>query len=217
MTHRLIQFMPVDIALKSSSLALTAILLIGVSGCKQPEVTAYEIPKEDRSAATATPEPQTGMTVLPGMAESTGAFAAPAMSAPQHWQEQPLGELRRGSWKIEVADAADIDVSVLVFPGSVGGLEANINRWRQQIGIPTGPLDNPQELTIDGKEGVYVKLLADTPIAGHSQPLATLGWIVSHQGGTWFFKWTGPRQLVEQEEPHFRSFLDSVRFPDSSQ
>lgn len=208
--------MSARIILKLSSLALGAATLLLAVGCKQPEITVYEIPKETRTSAVAQSAPETGMTVLPGMAESTGQFTTPSMTAPAHWQEKPLGQLRRGSWSIPVADADDIDISVLVFPGDVGGLEANINRWRQQIGIPTGPVADPEHLSINGKEGVYVQLLAQSPLPGHSQPLATLGWIAAHEGGTWFFKWTGPRNLVEQEEPHFRNFLDSIHFTDST-
>lgn len=208
---------------------LAAILLLLV-GCEQPEPTAYRIPKEERPVAAdvdAHPHahaaasgvagdsspPRTGMTVLPGMAESAGAFAAPAMAAPPHWQAKPLGQLRRGSWDIPNPNGSAADMSVLVFPGDVGGLEANINRWRQQIGLGPETVADLEEIQVDGRSGTFVRLEGNQPMPGSTVPLATLGWIVAVGEGTWFFKMTGEREHVLAEEPAFREFIDTVRFP----
>ena len=39
-----------------------------------------------------------------------------------------------------------------------------------------------------------------------------LGVVVLRRGQTWFFKMTGPADLVEKQKPAFEAFLKSVRF-----
>ena len=46
-------------------------------------------------------------------------------------------------------------------------------------------------------------------MAGSARVLA--GW-TRHGGRAWFFKLTGPPNLVEQEKPKFAAFLQSIRF-----
>lgn len=216
-------------------LVLATMVFFLLAGCEQPEPTAYRIPKEDRpvleagaghpphahpphahlptAGEAAGDGPQTGMTVLPGMAESVSGFTTPQMVAPPHWESKPLGQLRRGSWDIPNPAGAAADMSVLVFPGDVGGLEANITRWRQQIGLEPAPLGELELIEVDGRAGTFVQLIGTQPLPGGAEPLATLGWIVAVGEGTWFFKMTGERDHVLAEEPAFRVFIGTVRFP----
>jgi hypothetical protein len=149
------------------------------------------------------------MTVLPGMAEQSERFPAPAMTAPDHWNAQPLGAMRKGSWRVPV-DGSDafIDVSVLAFPGNVGGLLANVNRWRGEVQLPDVTAatlhEGLEERTIGGYPA-HTMLLAG-PERG------TLGAIVPVKDGTWFFKASGPVSAVRAEQAAFNSFLDTVRF-----
>jgi hypothetical protein len=47
-------------------------------------------------------------------------------------------------------------------------------------------------------------------MAGPSARLLA-GW-TRHGGHAWFFKMTGPQQLIEEEKPKFMAFLQSIRF-----
>lgn len=191
------------------ALTLAGGVWLALAGCDQPQPVAYRIPKEQPPAAGA---PQQGMMALPGMAESSGAFATPHMTAPAHWESKDPGQLRRGSWNIPNPNGEPADVSVIVFPDDVGGLEANINRWRQQIGLAPAPVGELEAIEVDGHTGVCVKLVGDRPLPGSSGPKATLGWIVAVDKGTWFFKVTGDRDHVLTEEPAFLEFIRTVRF-----
>ena len=44
--------------------------------------------------------------------------------------------MRLASHKVSDEDGNEIDFSITSFPGDVGGLLANVNRWLGQIGLP---------------------------------------------------------------------------------
>ncbi len=152
------------------------------------------------------------MQALPGMAEQSAQFDSPTWTAPEGWQAQPLGSMRKGSWLIE-KDGQRAEVSVLVFPGDVGGDLANVNRWADQVDM--APL-TPQELIsmqegnaieVDKHPGFLVELTGPS-----GQSIA--GVILPYHGATWFFKMQGDTELVNAEAVNFGRFMSTVRFPE---
>jgi len=205
--------------MKAFLIATSALL---ISGCKDQEtVTTYTIQKEERKAVPPTPvagdaaasaaQPGDGgtMNALPGMVEQSQQFGAPTFTAPEHWQAQPLGNMRKGSWQI-AQDDLTADMSVLVFPGDVGGDLANINRWRQQVGLPAiDAATLAKELTaipVGAYEGQFITLI--NPDTGQG----IIGAILAKDGATWFFKMIGPAPLVIQEMTAFKQFLAATEF-----
>ena len=93
-----------------------------------------------------------------------------------------------------------IDISVVMFPGDGGSDADNINRWRQQLGLPPtetsaaiAPLKSADAnfSTID-ISGANARMLA--------------AW-TRRDGRTWFFKLTGPVAAVEKEQPNLRNLF----------
>ena len=126
---------------------------------------------------------------------------------PQGWTTAPASPMRFASFAVE-NNGEKADISVVTFPGDGGTDVDNINRWRQQIGLP-----------IVGAE-ILKPMIA--PVHAHdihldsvdmSGPTARVlaAW-TRHNGSAWFFKMTGPPALVEQEKPKFVQFLQSIRF-----
>ena len=199
-------------------IALFTLLAAGMTGCKEePRVVAYSVPKPAKTAAAmpANHPPVSGntpaMTATPGMAEASSGFAAPAWTAPADWRAQPLSSMRKGDWKLGPADA-EAQLTVTVFPGDVGGLAANVNRWAQQIGL--APLDAAAL-----KNAVTPRPLAGAPDAVlvrlTHEGRAVLAVSAPHDGATWFFKLSGPAATVEGAEPAMTAFLDSVKFAEA--
>jgi hypothetical protein len=81
--------------------------------------------------AQAMPSPHAGMT--PGMAMPPAA-GAPQWEVPAGWQQQPPGSMVIGRFALGAQDAK-AEVTVSSFPGDTGGLVANVNRWRGQVGL----------------------------------------------------------------------------------
>jgi len=124
--------------------------------------------------------------------------------APPDWQTLPGNAMRKGSYGVGGAE-----VAITAFPGDVGGVLANVNRWRGQAGLP--PVDEAglgQATTSMESNGLHF-LVVDAE--GGSAPIvaALLPW----NGGTWFFKLTGPAEPVARAKPAFISFLKTVRAP----
>ena len=44
--------------------------------------------------------------------------------------------MRHASFAVSMRDEPEADLSISVLGGAAGGLPANINRWRAQLGLP---------------------------------------------------------------------------------
>ncbi len=203
--------------------ALSGVLLL--SGCDRPEPVTYTIPKEDRSATVqppaasgispaapapaASPSDSSKMQVLPGMAEAAAAAPELSYTVPEGWEEFPAQSVRKANFRVS-DESGSAEIAVTTFPGDVGGLLANVNRWRSQIG-----LDPVQE---DGLE----TLIRPFPISNHRGTIVSLqgpsqsilGGILSFHGSTWFFKMQGATGTVNAQADALETFLDSVAIQD---
>jgi len=175
---------------------LTAAALgIGMAACKKPEIAVYEVPKE-----TLPPSQP-----LPGEGTQDKAVTVVWKVVPQGWSEQPASGMRKGTFTIAAEDQKmkGAELAITTFPGDVGGLLANVNRWRGQVQL--APVAEEalaaavQSIEIDGHAGHLVDLVGgDSRILGVILPLA---------GETWFFKLSGPPVVVAGEQTRMQEFL----------
>jgi hypothetical protein len=127
--------------------------------------------------------------------------------APEGWNTAAPSAMRYASFTAAAENGETADISIVTFPGDGGSDTDNINRWRQQIGLP--PLEAGHPASV-----VPMKIGQDTfstlDMNGTKSRVVT-AW-VRRDGRTWFFKLTGPDKVVEKEKPRFVKFLQSVRF-----
>ena len=146
---------------------------------------------------------------------STSAAAPPANSdkpqikweVPQGWSPAPASAMRYASFAVE-ANGEKADISVVTFPGDGGSDTDNVNRWRQQIGLPAVDSNALKSMMTPVHAG---DIHIDTVDMAGANARVVAGW-VRHDGRAWFFKLTGPATVVEREKPRFVTFLQSVRF-----
>ena len=146
---------------------------------------------------------------------STNATNPPANSdkpqikweVPQEWSPAPASAMRYASFAVE-ANGEKADISVVTFPGDGGSDTDNVNRWRQQIGLPGVDSNALKSMMAPVHAG---DLHIDTVDMAGAKARVVAGW-VRHDGRAWFFKLTGPATVVEREKPRFVTFLQSVRF-----
>ena len=126
---------------------------------------------------------------------------------PAGWSATPPSAMRYASFSAEKS-GEKADISVVTFPGDGGSDVDNVNRWRQQIGLPAvgAELLKPMMAAVHAGD-VHIDTI---DMAGPSARLLA-GW-TRHGGHAWFFKMTGPQQLIEEEKPKFMVFLQSIRF-----
>ena len=134
-------------------------------------------------------------------------------TAPANWQSRPATAMRKATYFVPGENGASGDLSVTAFPGDVGGELANVNRWRGQLQLP--PLAEAEvagAVTRLSPNGLSVTLV-DFSGGPPDKPARMLGAIVPYGGSTWFFKLTGPVDLVAKEKPAFLNFVQSLQAP----
>jgi hypothetical protein len=184
------------------------VIALALSACNNENISVYRIPKENNQVSL-----QTGSGNL--------APAPPANPAswtkPDGWTEKALSEMRLGSFQVAGTNDETADVSITAFPGDAGGLELNVNRWRQQVHQPTLEGDqlaqSCQEETVDGIPTIIVDLQSP---AGTEKASAILGAVMRTADRTWFVKMTGPPDLLKVQKDNFLRFVRSFHFPATS-
>jgi hypothetical protein len=127
---------------------------------------------------------------------------------PDHWSEGPASSMRKATYRSNSV-GGEIEVAVTSFPGDVGGLLANVNRWRSQIGLDSTNADQLGSFVraSDGEPPItWVQL--ENPTSGE----AILAAIQKYAGNSWFFKMSGPITAVETETEAMETFVASVHY-----
>jgi hypothetical protein len=234
---------------------ICTVAALGLAGCEKPQVKTYRVerpitpePSATPGASAApdaafarpatapvsaspspTPAPARPPASMPG-----GLSAAPAVhpvhwSAPADWEAQPERPMRRATYLIPSA-GAKVELAVTSFPGDVGGLAANINRWRTQLSLPSQTPEEvvaaAEKLTVAGQQAYLVNFAGSgsgqMSMGGAPAPAPaaegvlnrTLGLILPFPEETWFFKLGGPDAAVAAQEPVFREFIQTIHGSD---
>ena len=140
-------------------------------------------------------------------------LAAPMSDKPQikwdvppDWSPAPASAMRYASFAAPSDNGGKIDISVVTFPGDGGDDLGNINRWRQQLGLPPADANASNIFPLKTSEATFSAI----DIAGGTA--RTVAAWTRKDGRAWFFKLTGPSAGVEKEKPNFVKFVQSVRF-----
>jgi hypothetical protein len=183
------------------------------SACSREEVTHYRVPKPPAPRTAAMPA---GMGTGPDGRTPDGSDVPPPprsgglrWTLPTGWTESAGGQMRYATLKPPVAGR--VDASVVVLPGPAGGELANVNRWRNQIGLP--PIDDATlaraRKVVKTKAGplhVY-----DFTSDGDPRNRVVAG-LTSAKGDTWFVKLNGDAAAVAAARADFLELLGSLRF-----
>jgi hypothetical protein len=173
---------------------LVALLALAVSlaGCQKDEIARY-----------------TAARLEPPKGARDEALAKPAYKLPPGWEEADrLVTMSVATVKVR-GGGREATLTVTPLAGGAGGLLPNVNRWRVQIGLPRIGEEEMQKSLRKGEVDGSPAQLID--LAGPEQ--RTLGAVVTRDPQTWFFKLSGPAELVGKEKPAFEAFLASVKFP----
>lgn len=152
-----------------------------------------------------------GAGTLPPGADATPP--KPSWTVPAGWVEEPPTQMLVAKFAATAKDAR-ADITVSAFPGDVGGLLANVNRWRRQISLPpmaeTDVTKEVQQLdSVPGKL-MLVELTGTDPKGG--QPAKLVGIIVPQAGQTWFYKLMGDPAVVGAHKEVLVQFARSAKY-----
>ncbi|MDA0347493.1 MAG: hypothetical protein O3C43_07665 [Verrucomicrobia bacterium] len=189
--------------LSSVSVALASLLLWSCSD--EPSVQKYQVLKtpvavELPSASNPGTVPNTGLPLT--------------WVVPAGWEEGTTSSMRLASFNVPLSDGGVGDFSLVQLGGGAGGIMANINRWRGQIGLGDAA---PEEIgknahmhtTGQGMEYLHITLINDD-----NSGSAIIAGIFERPGFTLFAKLSATKAGVLEAQNSFEAFCNSIVFND---
>ena len=139
-------------------------------------------------------------------------------NAPPGWAEAPAGSDPSGMRLVDMrfGEKREGECYISIMPGPAGGLNANLNRWRKQMGQPDYTEDEIAKLPkkpLFKRDGVYAAFDGDYKGVGMSEAskgYRLAGVIHSAEQATIFVKMIGPKALVEANSAAFDQFCQSI-------
>jgi hypothetical protein len=138
---------------------------------------------------------------MPGDGSAEPRSGGPQWNVPAGWTEATAGQFLFAKYTIDGGKAA---VNISTSPGDGGGLAANLNRWRRQLGL--GELADGElvkSVTTDGSVSM---------VEMNGEKAALVGAIVSQPGQTWFYKLMGDPTVVAAQKDAFIQFVREVKY-----
>jgi hypothetical protein len=148
---------------------------------------------------------------IPGEEEGAG-MALPRWEVPEGWREEAPPRMVMARFRAGPVER-ELDITVSVFPGDVGGLVANVNRWRGQVGLgmwsEAEVMGAVERVEMADGEGQWVEFVGE--LAGVKVRL--IGVTVPRGGRTWFYKLVGDEGVAAGEREAFLTFVRGARHP----
>jgi hypothetical protein len=152
---------------------------------------------------------------MPGAMPAGHPAVSPyAWTVPEGWTEAAPTSMRVANLKLAADPNAECYAALL--QGVGGGVDANINRWRNQLGQPEL---KPEEIAalpkieVLGKQCPLVEVSGNyTDMSGKAHPDSSLlGAVCVLENQSLFIKMTGPAAVVGKEKDHFTAFCKSLK------
>jgi hypothetical protein len=133
---------------------------------------------------------------------------------PSDWQPMPPSEFLLAEFSVTGTNGAKADVNVAQMGGEGGGLLANANRWRGQLGLPQIAETDLSALvtSVDSPNGKIQIVDFTGTDSKTGKPARLVGAIVPQNGQTWFYKLMGDEQTVAQQKDAFIKFIQSANY-----
>lgn len=194
-------------SVKRIAIGLALLACCGCGDREGGEIRAYEVPKEE--------PPPTGR--MPGPVDLAAGTGAMEWDLPAGWQPAANPNTMRFATLIAGGPGPDdaIEVAITRLAGAAGGVAANVNFWRQQVGLPPVAEADVESLIVPlearGAEGVMVDLVGAPAADGQPTP-RMLAAIFPAGDSTWFIKTINSEAALQQHRDAFVEFCRSVRF-----
>ncbi len=125
---------------------------------------------------------------------------------PETWEDETPGQFQIARYRI----APGITAAVSKFPDDAGGMVANVNRWREQVGLAPSPETGGDLIALE--EGDTQARWFELKGAERS----ILAAIIPVDDETWFFKLDSSTPALETARPGFMELLKSVEIGSSA-
>jgi hypothetical protein len=149
----------------------------------------------------------------PMMPSGAANQVKPDWTVPANWQSVPPAQFLLAQYSITGTDGTEAEVNVAELNGSGGGVLANVNRWRGQIGLEPVAEDGLDKLsTTMNAAGGRATLVDMTGSNANGQPVRLVAAIVPMGDETWFYKLMGDEKVVASQKDAFTKFVQTARY-----
>ncbi len=173
-----------------------------LASCKDDEIRTYRVatdPTPDSTGAPVVDQPQKS----PDQAQLSVGW-----KAPDDWKAEKPAQFIIAAYALPAGGR----VTVSKLGGDGGGLAANINRWRGQLGLKPAAdhevVGQPLKVA-DSDEVMQLFNLTTENSADDADGI--LAAVLTLKTETWYFKFSGPVGVLRKTEGVFAEFLQSVR------
>ena len=178
--------------------------LLAVAGCaREPRVREYD---------EVVIKPSPVEAAFDGSVPGAAAAAPLAWRTPPAWQELPGDGIRLAAFLLE-QDGRRAETTVVMLGGAAGGVEANVVRWLDQLGLQLAGDDLAQFLAagapVSTRDGLRLTVYDFTRLTapGGDSILAAVGPVLDQ---TLFVKMTGDGALVTAARGEFLDLVGSL-------
>jgi hypothetical protein len=196
---------------------LAVALACGACDRQSEQVRSYEIPKEAVEPAAPIGPPAMAGDMDQPVPLPPAAPLVMEWEMPAGWQELENTNPLRHATLVAGSGETAVEVAISQLGGAGGGIAANINRWRGQVGLPPATSEQlaHEAVQVDaaGATGILVDLIG--PAGGAGEPMRMLAAIFPAQTNTWFIKATAASPMIEAQKDGFVTLCESVRFADA--
>lgn len=162
-------------------------------------------------ASAPVDNPHAGASAMASSAAPESAFN---WTLPEGWVDLPPRMMREAN--VTIDGQPDVECYLTKLSGRHGGMDLNINRWRQQMGQPDLSADEiaalPKKPMLGG-EAAYVTI--DGTFGGMSGAVSQdnyrmYGLVLVKGDDAYFVKMTGPKDVLAGQEANFLAFSASI-------
>ena len=192
-------------------LLLAPLSLCVLGSCKDEEIRTYRVATDSTSENPAPPAVDAAATEEESH-DHTAHSGSVVWQVPGDWKQEKAGQFVTAAYALPSGGR----VTVSKLGGDGGGLAANINRWRDQVGLK--PLADkevagqPLKIADSGEEMLLFNLTSETSADDTEGILAG---VLPLKTETWYFKFSGPVSVLKKTGGVFAEFLRTVRIAGS--
>ena len=200
-----------------------AAILLAVTGCHRVTERMEITESREVFALPAQVQPVMSSADRFGVAESVPTAPVRkenplSWTTPEGWKEAPPGSDASGMRLIDLrfGTSGEGECYLAIIQGAAGGLAANVNRWRAQMGLPPMTPDDVAKLpqkTLVNREASFVSFDGDYKAVGAAEAAKDwrmMGLLQQAPEFMLFVKIVGPKELVIKNEAAFEQFSQSI-------
>lgn len=171
-----------------------------LTGCEQKV-------QERRYTEVLVPAAPVSMRQGPAVSTANAEMAGKlAWQVPQGWSQEPASLMRLATLRL-ISRPEAFDCSIVSLPGNAGGIEANLRRWMEQIGLKVSDEEMARFMGSSG-DGIFDFGLLQKAAGPDAESIIAAA--LELEGTMIFVKLKGSMSVIRENKDAFLSLVKSI-------